>query len=64
MYTLGTSQLNQLIDAWRGHLERSRKALGNLAHALKSPLNLILLHSPADNDDPVTVQALLSSDTP
>jgi signal transduction histidine kinase len=50
-------ELNQFIDAWRSHLQRSRQALGNLAHALKSPLNLILLHHGEDPDDPVAEQA-------
>jgi signal transduction histidine kinase len=50
-------ELNQFIDAWRRHLQRSRKALGNLAHALKSPLNLILLHHGETRDDPVAEQA-------
>lgn len=51
-------ELNQFIDAWRNHLQRSRQALGNLAHALKSPLNLILLHHPEAMNDPVAEQAL------
>lgn len=51
-------ELNQFIDAWRNHLLRSRQALGNLAHALKSPLNLILLHHPENLKDPVAVQAI------
>ena len=50
-------ELNQFIDAWLNHLQRSRQALGNLAHALKSPLNLILLHHPATLNDPVAEQA-------
>jgi len=51
-------ELNQFIDAWRNHLQRSRQALGNLAHALKSPLNLILLHHAERTNDPVAEQAL------
>lgn len=51
-------ELNQFIDAWRRHLQRSRQALGNLAHALKSPLNLILLHNSGAANDPVAEQAV------
>lgn len=51
-------ELNQFIDAWRNHLQRSRQALGNLAHALKSPLNLILLHHPEGRKDPAAGQAI------
>ncbi len=34
-------EFNQLLDAWRQHQERARNAVGNLAHALKGPLNII-----------------------
>lgn len=51
-------ELNLFIDAWRNHLQRSRQALGNLAHALKSPLNLILLHHTGTPNDPVAEQAV------
>jgi signal transduction histidine kinase len=51
-------ELNQFINAWRNHLQRSRQALGNLAHALKSPLNLILLYHPETKKDRVAEQAI------
>jgi hypothetical protein len=51
-------ELNQFIDAWRNHLQRSRQSPGNLAHALKSPLNLILLHHAESIEDPVAKQAI------
>jgi methyl-accepting chemotaxis protein len=36
------ADFNQLLSGWRGYLSRSRHAAGNLAHALKTPLSLIL----------------------
>ncbi len=51
-------EMNLLIAAWRAHLERSRAALGNLAHALKSPLALILQLASAEAGGPVREQAM------
>ncbi len=47
-------ELNQLLIAWRQHRERSRNAVGNLAHALKTPLQLIL--SNAERNECASIQ--------
>lgn len=51
-------ELNQLIDANREILERARTQVGNLAHALKTPLSVMLNEAEAeDRHLPQTVRA-------
>ncbi|AMJ59241.1 sensor histidine kinase [Bosea sp. PAMC 26642] len=53
-------ELNQLIDANREILERARTQVGNLAHALKTPLSVMLNEAEAGTGDgqlPQTVKA-------
>ncbi|GGG39411.1 ATP-binding protein [Chelatococcus composti] len=58
-------ELNLLIDSNREILERARTQVGNLAHALKTPLSVILNEADARND-PLAVkvreQALVMRD--
>ena len=51
------SDFNQLLAGWRGYLVRSRHAAGNLAHALKTPLSLILQQGRRHGDEQVVKQA-------
>ncbi len=50
-------ELNQLLNAWRQHQARSRNAVGNLAHALKTPLQLVLSHAQREGCAAVQSQA-------
>ena len=46
-------ELNQLIDANHEILDRARTQVGNLAHALKTPLSVMLNEAEADGDGPL-----------
>ena len=50
-------EFNQLLLAWRQHQDRSRNAVGNLAHALKTPLQLILAEGSQKGDQVLVEQA-------
>ncbi|WP_456413025.1 sensor histidine kinase [Thiolapillus sp.] len=50
-------EFNQLLQAWKEHQERSRNALGNLAHALKTPLNMIYRHGEKSGEAKLLEQA-------
>ena len=51
------TDFNQLLTGWRGYLARSRHAAGNLAHALKTPLSLILQQGRKHDDQYLVKQA-------
>ena len=51
------ADFNQLLTGWRGYLARSRHAAGNLAHALKTPLSLIMQQSRKHGDTYLVKQA-------
>ncbi|HHH12672.1 MAG TPA: GHKL domain-containing protein, partial [Thiolapillus brandeum] len=50
-------EFNQLLHAWRQHQERSRNAVGNLAHALKTPLQVIMRFGEARNEPVILEQS-------
>ena len=49
-------ETNALIDANREIVERARTHVGNLAHALKTPLSVIVNEANARGDDPLAVK--------
>ncbi len=50
-------EFNHLLEAWREHQARSRNAVGNLAHALKTPLQLILRQAETSGDSQLQAAA-------
>ena len=50
-------EFNRLLDTWKEHQERSRNAVGNLAHALKTPLSLIARQGERSGDSQLRQQA-------
>ena len=49
-------ETNALIDANREIVERARTHVGNLAHALKTPLSVMVNEATARGDDPLAVK--------
>src|SRR5882724_5769641 len=49
-------ETNALIDANREIVERARTHVGNLAHALKTPLSVIVNEAVARGDDPLAIK--------
>jgi signal transduction histidine kinase len=55
-------ETNALIDANREIVERARTHVGNLAHALKTPLSVIVNEAAARGDDPLARKVLEQAD--
>ncbi len=49
-------ETNALIDANREIVERARTHVGNLAHALKTPLSIMVNEAAARGDDPLAIK--------
>ena len=55
-------ETNALIDANREIVERARTHVGNLAHALKTPLSVMVNEATARRSDPLAVKVLEQAD--
>ena len=55
-------ETNALIDANKEIVERARTHVGNLAHALKTPLSVMVNEANARNDDPLAVKVREQAD--
>src|SRR3954464_5186993 len=55
-------ETNALIDANREIVERARTHVGNLAHAIKTPLSVILNEAAARGGDPLAAKVLEQAD--
>ncbi len=55
-------ETNALIDANRGIVERARTHVGNLAHAIKTPLSVIVNEASAHGSDPFAAKVLEQAD--
>ncbi|MGC2135099.1 MAG: HAMP domain-containing sensor histidine kinase, partial [Xanthobacteraceae bacterium] len=55
-------ETNALIDANREIVERARTHVGNLAHALKTPLSVIVNEAAARGNDPLAYKVLEQTD--
>ena len=55
-------ETNALIDANRGIVERARTHVGNLAHAIKTPLSVIVNEASAHGHDPFANKVLEQAD--
>jgi signal transduction histidine kinase len=55
-------ETNALLDANRAIVERSRTHVGNLAHAIKTPLSVIVNEAAANRSDPFAAKVLEQAD--